>query len=446
MGGDAGHRDHQVARALADAFLAADWTTAGLLDAGAVVLGARRRWLRPVAALVLAGYRSPPKDAPRELTAVIATAGPFVEAARAARERGRPLRAVRLIPSGTAMGRSRWPVPELGDLGALGALLDLDQHRLAWLADGEHRQRRTPAGPLHAYRYRWLAHPGRPPRLLEVPAPRLRRVQRVLLDRVLGLIPAHGAAHGFVPGRSALSGARHHVGQAVVLTLDLSAFFATVTAGRVYAVARAAGYPEPVAHCLAGLCTTATPVAVIAAMPPGGSPEQRAHLRRHLAAGHLPQGAATSPQLANLAAFRLDARLSGYAVAAGASYTRYADDLTLSGGRRVRGRADAIVATVSRIAADEGFRLNVAKTRVRHRGERQQVTGIVVNEQPNLPRGDYDRLKAILFNAVRAGPAGQNRDAVTDFRAHLVGRVSWCEQVSPDRGRRLRALLDQVEW
>ena len=442
----AGRPELRVARGLAGAVLAASWTVPGLVDAGAAVLGARRRWLGPLARVVLAAYRTPPKDAPRELATVIAAADPFVAAARAARDRGRPLHAVRLVASPTAMARTRWPVPALDDLDDVARLLDLDQGHLAWLADPEHRQRRTPAGPLQPYHHRWLPRSGRVPRLLEIPSRRLRVVQRLLLDRVLGLVPVHPAAHGFVPGRSALTGARQHVGQEVVLSFDLSAFFATVPAGRVYAIARSAGYPEPVAHFLTGLCTTATPVAVIARMPRGGTAEHRSLLRHHLAAGHLPQGAPTSAHLANLAAFRLDARLSGYAAAIGARYTRYADDLTLSGGRRVRGRADVVGRAVARIVADEGFRLNQSKTRVRHRGDRQSVTGIVVNERTGVGRAEYDRLKATLHNAVRSGPQSQNLDGVASFREQLTGRVTWVEQVNPSRGQRLRDLLERIDW
>ncbi len=65
---------------------------------------------------------------------------------------------------------------------------------------------------------------------------------------------------------------------------------------------------------------------------------------------------------------------------------------------------------------------------------------------PTSPRGDYDRLKAILHNCVRFGPASQNRDNHPDFRAHLTGRVAWVLAVNPERGRKLAAKLDAITW
>ncbi len=235
------------------------------------------------------------------------------------------------------------------------------------------------------------------------------------------------------------------MGAAVVIGMDLAAFFAAVRAPRVYGILRTAGYPEAVAHLLTGLGTTATPIAVLAAMPPGGSAGDRFVLRRALAAPHLPQGAPTSPQWANLAAYRLDCRIAGLATASGVTYTRYADDLTLSGGLRPE-QASRLVDVVRRIALDEGFRLNEAKSRVQPRATRQLVTGIVVNDGRNAPREDYEVLRAILHNAARTGASAQNREGHPDFRAHLLGRIGWIEGLNPGRGRRLRADFDRVDW
>ena len=90
------------------------------------------------------------------------------------------------------------------------------------------------------------------------------------------------------------------------------------------------------------------------------------------------------------------------------------------------------VTMIGEIAAAEGFRLNAAKTRVMGRGTRQTVTGIVVNARPNVPRAEYDELKAILHRASLHGPAGLDP-------AHLLGRIAWVEALNPSRGAKLRA-------
>jgi hypothetical protein len=80
------------------------------------------------------------------------------------------------------------------------------------------------------------------------------------------------------------------------------------------------------------------------------------------------------------------------------------------------------------------------------RSHRQVLTSIVVNDKPNVKRVEVDRLKAILTNCIRSGPAGQNRDGLRDFRAHLAGRISQVASVNPARGGKLRALFDRIAW
>jgi len=143
-----------------------------------------------------------------------------------------------------------------------------------------------------------------------------------------------------------------------------------------------------------------------------------------LAVPHLPQGSPTSPALANLVSFRLDRRLDGLAARFGATYTRYADDLTFSGDGTLMQRAGRIIALVEAIAADEGFRVNDAKTRVRSRAQRQLVTGLVVNERPNVTRADYDRLRAVLHDANTNGPAAAN-PARTQKLHTAFAAISW---------------------
>ncbi len=79
-------------------------------------------------------------------------------------------------------------------------------------------------------------------------------------------------------------------------------------------------------------------------------------------------------------------------------------------------------------------------------GVRQHLAGIVINEQPNIFRADFDLLKAILTNCVRLGPETQNRAAHPAFRSHLEGRIAFVEMVNPAKGRRLRTIFDQIRW
>ena len=86
------------------------------------------------------------------------------------------------------------------------------------------------------------------------------------------------------------------------------------------------------------------------------------------------------------------------------------------------------------------------KTRVMRQGVHQQAAGVLLNRHPNVARGEYDQLKAILHNCVRHGPAGQNRAGVPDFRAHLLGRIAHVALINPHRGERLKQIFGQIAW
>ena len=98
------------------------------------------------------------------------------------------------------------------------------------------------------------------------------------------------------------------------------------------------------------------------------------------------------------------------------------------------------------IAIEEGFAVNLRKTRVMRRGGRQQLAGVVVNSHPNLARAEFDALKAVLTNCVRSDPALQNRDGHSDFRAHLAGRVAHAAMLNAARGAKLKAIFDRIVW
>jgi RNA-directed DNA polymerase len=420
----------QVAGALAAAFLAGEWTEEALVFRSGVVA-------------VVAAYQRPPQDRPRELAAYVRLT---IAGLRAGPEMSEPPRVRRWFVSQERMGRRRWPVAELETTADLAALLGLDAGRLDWLADARGLERSVDSEQLRNYRYAWLPRRGAPPRLVEQPKAMLKAAQRRVLRVVLDHVPAHDAAHGFVAGRSARSHAVAHARSAVVVRLDLEDFFASVTASRVFGIFRTAGYAEGVAYALTALCTNVVPRGEWVALPRPSDDLIAAHWRlgRRLATPHLPQGAPTSPALASLATFTLDRRLTGLAAAFDARYTRYADDLAFSGTANLA--SGRLVALAAEIARDEGFLLNPSKTRVMPRSARQQLCGVVVNEHPNVSRADYDLLKATLHDAARHGVEAANRAGRPDFRAHLLGRIAWVEQLNPPRGRRLRERFAAITW
>lgn len=404
-------------------------------DRAAAAFGRRSRWLDAVAAEAVQAYRAPPRDRHRELVGLI-------DRALARRdEQGLLPRPPRRVPTAVfapAMGPMRWPVVRIETRADLAQTLDLHPGELAWLADRRGLERRAGDERLRNYRYRWLVRAGGPPRLIEQPKRLLKDTQRRILRAILDHVPAHDAAHGFRRGHSAVTHARRHTGREVVLRLDLEDFFASIPAGRVYGIFRAAGYPEEVAADLTGLATNVLPTQTWAAAPAPAEPAAlpvHHRLGRRLAAPHLPQGAPTSPALANLCAYRLDCRLAGLADAFGATYSRYADDLVLSGGSLLHAASARVRVLAEAIVRDEGFRPNPRKTALMTRAGRQRVCGVVVNERPNLARADYDRLRAELHRAATR-PGGV--DAAD--RARLLGRIAWAEALNPARGPKLRRL------
>jgi RNA-directed DNA polymerase len=451
----------RVAGALADALLASDWRLEAMVETVRLVVGGRVRWRRRLVREVLRAYPHQPADRPRELCEFLIGlgrqgAGPAV-LARHAEEDGQPgaehgqisaaadLRVewaghrapglgrrafIRVrIAAPTRAVRMRWNAPAIGNLADLAEFLDLDGDALDWFADRREINRYARDEPLRHYRYAW-----RPHRLIEAPKPRLRAMQRLLLEQILAVVPVHDRAHGFVPGRGAHTFAAAHAGRPVLISLDLRAFFSSITAARIYGLFRGAGYPEPVAHTLTALTTTRTPAHILRSAP---DPTLAALLR----APHLPQGAPTSPALANLCAFRLDRRLDGLARAFGLQYGRYADDLAFSGAP-TRSQTPKLIATVERIAIEEGFRVRPDKTGIRRQSDRQRLAGLVVNSRPAAPRDEYDRLRATLHDAATNGLAAANRDGHPDFAAHLTGRVAWIAHGHPARAAKLHRLLE----
>ncbi len=229
-------------------------------------------------------------------------------------------------------------------------------------------------------------------RTIEAPSPKLKTLQRTVLHRLLEGLPTHPAATGFVPGLSIVDNALPHVGQAVVVNIDLADFFPSITRQRVEAFFRAVGWSAEASAILANICTHD---------------------------GRLPQGAPTSPALSNLANRRLDARLDKLAQKFGGHYTRYADDLTFSFPEYAAGTRK-VLAHIRTVIEEEGYRIQMKKkVRVQRAHQRQTATGLVVNAAVNAPRALRHKLRAMRHHAQTGSLPSSERARLQGWEAFI---------------------------
>ena len=305
----------------------------------------------------------------------------------------------------------QYKLPKLPDVGAVARFAGVDDDGLTALM-------RPGVGPGSGYVEFEIPKAKGGTRRIAAPRTPLRKIQRKILDEILAKIPLHDACHGFVPGRSTVTNAKPHVKAAIVVKLDLKDFFPTVHYRRVKGLFEHFGYSEEVAGALAGITTYRPKLANGTVVWPG----------------MLPQGAPTSPALANLACRRLDQRLTRLAAKFGAVYTRYADDLTFSFATVPDIRMGRFLWWVDAICQQEGFTERDDKRRILRAKHQQRVTGIVVNQRVNVPRKDRRRFRAILHNCAKHGVASQAKGH-EDFPAYLAGYAAYVHMVDPKLGK-----------
>jgi hypothetical protein len=433
--------------ALARSFLAGDPAADAVHARAARTLGRSWRWLRPLVRRYAEAFAGHTRPRHRDAIQFLREDSGFRHAWARYRDE---ISIAEWIPDAPRMqpvrAAEQWNLPVLENVADLADWLCLTVGEVDWYADLRSLNDKQRNPKFEHYRYRILHKCSGGVRLLEIPRSNLKELQRRILSGILDRVPAHPSVHGFVKGRSIATFAAPHTGKHVLLRLDLEDFFPAFPAARAEAIFRTLGYPEPVASRLAGICTHAVHRFIWKDRPLGVEADAWANAKAVYSRSHLPQGAPASPALANVAAYRVDCRLSGLAKSAGAVYTRYADDLAFSGeeqfGRAVYRFADHAAA----IALEEGFHVNHRKTRVMRQGARQQLAGIVVNRKLNLKRKDIEIIEAILTNCRRHGTESQNREGLPNFRAHLEGRVGFVEMVNRDKGQKLRAILESIEW
>jgi len=428
-----------VVNALAKAFLAGEAAPDAVVERSSLVLGRRWRWLRPLAVRYQKALATKSRPRHRDVVRFLGEDAGFRTACR---RHWRTLEVAHWLQDAATMqpvaAAVNWPLPRIETVADLATWLEITLGELEWFADLKALGYKRANPRLRHYRYRVLQKDPDTVRLIEAPKERLKALQQKILYGIIDLVPMHDAVHGFRKARSIQTFCEPHVGQFVVLKMDLRDFFPSISGARIQTLFRTIGYPESVADLLGGLCSNAAPEDIWHGCTFAN--------RQLYGRPHLPQGSPTSPALANLCAYHVDCRLTGLAKSVGAHYTRYADDLAFSGGEEFAKCVDRFSIQAAAVVMEEGFMVHHRKTRIMRRSVRQHVAGLVVNERLNVRRTDFDELKATLTNCVRFGPASQNRMAHPEFRAHLQGKVAFVKAIHPAKGLKLEGLFNRISW
>ncbi|ELY5941328.1 retron St85 family RNA-directed DNA polymerase, partial [Cronobacter malonaticus] len=241
-------------------------------------------------------------------------------------------------------------------------------------------------------------------RTIYQPSRELKALQGWVLRNILDKLSSSPFSIGFEKNQSILNNATPHMGANFILNIDLEDFFPSLTADKVFGVFHSLGYNRLVSSCLTKICCY-----------------------RNL----LPQGAPSSPKLANLICSKLDYRIQGYAGSRGLIYTRYADDLTLSAQsmKKVVKAKDFLIS----IIPTEGLKVNALKTCISGPRSQKKVTGLVISqEKVGIGRLKYKEIRAKIHHIF----TGRSMEV-----EHVKGWLSFISSVDSKSHKRLTAYI-----
>lgn len=240
-------------------------------------------------------------------------------------------------------------------------------------------------------------------RVINAPRLKLLRIQKILADDLTKIYTPKNCAHGFITNRSIVTNAEMHTGKRYVFNIDLKDFFGSIHFGRVRNLLMASpfGYTYNQATILAQICCHE---------------------------GSIPQGAPTSPVISNIICWKMDAQLQRLAIENRCTYTRYADDITFSFSvskaklprsiLKINTATDEVSVSpiLEKIIQDNGFIINNEKVRLQGRNQRQQVTGITVNNKLNLKRTFIRQTASMLHAWRKYGAVAAEKEYLEKYR------------------------------
>ncbi|MGO4820743.1 MULTISPECIES: reverse transcriptase family protein [unclassified Flavobacterium] len=241
-------------------------------------------------------------------------------------------------------------------------------------------------------------------RIISEPLPSLMEIQQWILQNILYQVPVSPFAKAYKPKTSLSENLKFHKKQRTVFTLDLENFFPSISADSIEKVFIEMGYSNALARLLSQLCTRDN---------------------------SLPQGAPTSPYLSNLIFREADKSIANYCIANRIRYTRYADDLSFSGDFDSK----SVLHFVTNVVEQLGCKINTTKTKLMTPNMRQTVTGIVVNDKPQVVFHKRNALRQAMYYIQKYGI--DEHIAFRDIRQsnylqHLLGKINFVLQINPN--------------
>lgn len=240
------------------------------------------------------------------------------------------------------------------------------------------------------------------PRYLKEPLPSLKEIQLWILQEILYSVPVSRFAKAYVQKRSLVDNVKFHKGKDTVLSLDIKDFFTSIKRVSIEEIFRGLGYSSNISNLLSKLCCCNDV---------------------------LPQGAPTSPYLSNLYLRQFDTTVADYVVSKNLRYTRYADDITISGNFD----ADILIKFVKKELAKLSLKLNQTKIKVMGQNVRQEITGIVVNETVQASKLYRNKIRQEIYYIQKFTLQDhliKTKNIKANYLRHLLGKINFVLQIN----------------
>jgi len=263
-------------------------------------------------------------------------------------------------------------------------------------------------------------------RIINAPMEPLKSIQYAIKNKILNKFSPHRIAHGFVDYKSPLTNAKVHIGADLLINIDIYNFFPSIKEDRVINLFK---------YLLNKRGTT------------WSTNEYRILARLSCLDMGLPQGAPTSPTLSNAYCLMMDKNLKRVEdeynrgnLTSKIKITRYADDISVSlKGPVTDGFLGDLFRNIRAILTLNRLYINNRKTKIRKKHQSMRVTGIVINEKPNIQRNTWRNFRAMLHNTIKEGKKLSSLNL-----QKIKGYIEWVSCVNHTRGQQFLKQYEKI--